>query len=106
MTTVEILKAAKERIGTPESHTRGAYARDANGAEAAPTETRACRWCVYGAIWSLGLNNTQESAACDTLRKASKRYFDSTPIRVNDSREHPDVMALFDRAIALAEEAS
>lgn len=49
MRTVDILRAAREKIARPEHWTKGMYARATDGEYAAPRSPRAVCWCALGA---------------------------------------------------------
>lgn len=120
-TPSQILRKARKLIADPEHWTQGSYAREAqNGASTTIASDRARCFCSIGAL---------ERAAFDTsgyrllwnprqvgsYRAARACLFDaladiapSFPVVVsfNDDLDttHADVLALFDRAIALAED--
>lgn len=108
--TVDILKAARERISDPERWTTGAYARGEDGAGACPATDHACKWCAYGALLAeLGVNQPGPGTArYDTyLENAAEDISDSwltSAVEVNDEGSHPDALHLLDRAIQLAEQ--
>lgn len=96
--TVEILRAARERITPGERWTGGAYARDADGQEVFPFSERACSWCAVGSVAAeLGLD------VGDAEVVAVAKLLGLTIEGVNDRRGHAAVLARFDRAIELAE---
>jgi hypothetical protein len=106
----EILRRAKERIGTPDRWCKGVLARDARGSIASTDEDAACQWCASGAILAeTGKvdSTTRLNSTCtvwDAFRAAGIPY--SIPAW-NDApeRTHAEVLSAFDRAITLAEEA-
>ncbi len=57
--------------------TKGTYAKDANGKDVGPSDPRACRWCLDGAI---------QAATNDTLLKSKFRdLLGGNHIKLNDS---------------------
>lgn len=100
--TVEILRAARERIADPERWCQGYYAQDPNGAEVEPDDVQACKWCAVG---SLCLEVQSRDEAHLYLVDAA-REVGITPTAINDGRGHSAVMVLFDRAMQLAEASS
>jgi hypothetical protein len=110
--TVEILRAARERISDPERWTQGSFARSANDEPISPFSSRASCWCARGALYwvcasvsgAYGAERFLEAAlvdlevVCDPAKEAIAQ--------ANDGGTHDDVLALYDRAISLAEEAS
>lgn len=103
MTTLEILKAARELISVPERWTRDYYAKTEDGLNVASNDPRAVKWCALGAIERGGKHD--RGASSDTEDFIEKLI--GNPSRslasFNDSHTHPDVLALFDRAIAKLE---
>jgi hypothetical protein len=100
--TAEILRAARERIADPERWCQGYYARDPNGAEVEPDDVQACKWCAVG---SLCLEVPWRDEAHLYLVTAAIEV-GTTTTAINDGRDHSAVMALFNRAIELAEASS
>ena len=103
MTPADILRAAKARIATPERWTRGRMARDEDGNGVQSVSEHACAWCSIGAVEAE--TGASTSALVRALR-ALNRAIDNKPIDDwNDApgRTHAEVLAAFDRAIAIAE---
>lgn len=103
MTTAEQLRAAKALIDTPDKWTKNATARDADGKAVRPLSARAVCWCGFGALVK----------ACGNTAAAHLRAFESfngsgniAGLNDREGTAHADVMAMFDRAIALAEQPS
>lgn len=98
--TSELLRAAKAKIEDPNRWTKGEYARDERGKPVNIASQEAVCWCVLGATgWS-------GNVADKMLERALFGMSAHCDIDVfNDASEttHADVMALFDRAIAMAE---
>lgn len=112
--TVEILKAARERISGPARWTQNAFARRADGEIVAPDSSVACRWCAGGALRAEANVHDGKSgrSANHFLRVAAIERVGgeaqtSVP-RFNDwaIRKHSEVVGLYDRAIELAEAAA
>lgn len=111
--TVEILRAARALIDTPEKWAKRYYAYDAHGFTVDPESPGACRFCAVGALYRAGNTlRVSESDAEQALGKAVPAEFaaecrksgNHPVICFNDKvAEHPDVLALYDRAIELAE---
>lgn len=99
MTTVEILKAARKRIEDPEKWWNGA--KDTN---------RAGINCAQTAIANVLDEDcdADEAARAATANCAYARLTDEGTYqsvwRFNDTHTHAEVLALFDRAIAAAEQ--
>jgi len=99
MTHVEKLRAAKSFIDTPDKWTREVSARDKFGQPASDYEEDAVCFCIIGAAM-------RADASLDRhLRKCLPEWAEGSFIDFNDHEEttHADVMALFDRAIEMAE---
>lgn len=112
--TAEILRAARERIADPERWGKGAFAYDGLGQSVGPWREAAVCWCARGAVHRECGSASSRSAhrAEETLTEAVERLEfdvpdDAEPIAwVNDHHDHEVVLALFDRAIELAEESA
>jgi hypothetical protein len=106
---VEILRAARARIADPSHWCRLVYAESKFGNSLADERSpRAVKWCAAGALYaerrgprSRGITGAV-LAARDILQKAAEPL---CLTQFNDERSHAAVMAMYDRAIALAEEA-
>lgn len=125
--TVDLLRAAKERISDPERWTRGCLARDANGKPVSPEDSRATRWCAIGSVRRTAPGPFIDAEkylvrATDVLGNHGLVLQGTWPkyeiAYINDGpdpripldrhcrpapRRHKEVLALFDRAIELAE---
>lgn len=105
--TVEILRAARERISDPERWTTEAYARDRDGSGTEPQQADAVCWCAVGAFLAeqglaprVGDDPHRSNPVLDLLIEAAGHR----PVAaVNDKDGHAAVLALYDRAIELAE---
>lgn len=101
----EALKAAKAVIANPENWTQGTYYRREDGS---PTDIRslACKFCSYGAMRVANeMDSDRYLLGQEYIYRAliviGKEKF--TLDTFNDNHSHKDVMALFDKAIELAE---
>ena len=119
MTPADVLRAARERISTPERWTKGVYAIDSDGCAVDTSDRRACAWCALGALAAslpcrdpdiLGMRTPLFDEARALLsagvpRNAGVRSCHWSVSFWNDApgRTHAEVLATFDRAIALAE---
>lgn len=103
MTTLEILRAARELIATPERWTQGAGSRDADGVARNFNEPSVTCRCLYMAV-SIAAGNYHQGQL-DAFWALGFRE-QSHVVGWNDApeRTHAEVMALFDAAIQ-AEEA-
>lgn len=100
MKTLDVLKAAKQLISTPERWTAGSYARDKSGVPVLSVSTKAACWCAIGACAAV------EPDVLTGAFEALKSVVPGNSIsKFNDhpSTTHADVMAAFDRAIAKLE---
>lgn len=105
MTPADVLRAAKARIATPERWTQGTFARDRDGGAVDMKTEReeAVCWCSLGAI----------EYACDPDEAVSARAMCLLMEAIGEDsiedwndhprRTHAEVLAAFDRAIAIAE---
>lgn len=109
MSNVGILTASKNRISTPERWTKGTAARSVHGRKVAVTSKRAFCFCAVGAVEreTQGIDDGYRSAI-ELLNLAVETplpFAMHEVVAFNDlgATTHADVMALFDRALALAE---
>ncbi|MCZ7496292.1 hypothetical protein O8B39_17465 [Agrobacterium rhizogenes] len=100
MNTVQILKEARALIADEKNWTQGAFARDANGRS--ERIDRAICFCSIGAIAKVARTNLGSPVPAPVL-KALGVTAHCRLAQFNDSHTHPEVLALFDRAIARAE---
>lgn len=103
MLAADMLRAARARIADPKNWTQGALARDSNGREAPEASEKAVCWCARGAYYAEDFSSFYGGE--EMLDLAAMELFDSYVENVNDYRQHSDVLALYDRAIELAEQA-
>jgi hypothetical protein len=97
MTPAQVLRDAKALIANPERWCRGAWTRCADGLSA---------HCAVGAVWRVtGCAPSSGPARCPALRFIMDEVPNGGDIYAfNDDAKHPEVLAMFDRAIAKAEE--
>lgn len=101
--TVEILKAARERISDPERWTTRVGARDQAGDATLVLDPNACKWCALGSI------EAETNGPGVLYAEASAALFLGTQneygvVGTNDHLGHDAVLAMYDRAIQLAEQ--
>jgi hypothetical protein len=102
MTTLDVLKAARERISDPARWTQGDYARLLNDEGCGGTHPEAVKWCAYGALSVAGRPHIGPiNAASDAIESllADDGYCPDL-VDFNDTHTHAEVLALFDAAIA------
>jgi hypothetical protein len=97
MTTAETLKAARELIANPERWTKGWFAKKADGSDTNSRNPDAYCWCAYGALHRA---NYYEAIEPEHLLS---RLMGGNIAAFNDTHTHPEVIAMFDKAIARAE---
>lgn len=103
-TTVEILRAARALIATPEQWTQGTPARGQDGWPVWPESPDARQWCAIGACVAAGSDDERWMMRAIDALEAVALEGSVSAARFNDSHRHADVLALYDRAIALAEQ--
>jgi len=107
--TVEVLKAARERISDPERWTRGRLSDtcqfiDEGFEIEAPIVREGTCWCVMGALVCESCSEEDFNAAADAWVRASSRISGTGGgAGFNDSHGHDEVLAVFPLAIELAE---
>lgn len=109
MTTIEILKKARELLSDPARWTQNAYARDVTGRGVPPTSSSATCWCLIGALAAAeGSQCGVSFIAVSEKSKAAVDAFNETHLPIwNDApdRTHNEVLQRFDEAIARLEAA-
>lgn len=104
MTVAEILRAAREKIADPKNWTQGVNARDALGDPVPPSDFDATCWCSYGAVAAVELDDALGTEACNFLHDAVREISGRWGVAAfNDDAEHSDVLAMFNRAVEIAE---
>lgn len=102
---VTVLRSAKNLIADPRRWTCGEYARDATGRHTDVDDKSAVSFCSVGAlavVLGVGVRQAEKSPACQYLEKAAAEQGIPYAHQVND-KGHAKAMAMFDRAIELAE---
>lgn len=106
-TPVAILREARDLISDPARWTRHELARDKDGNAVHPTSEEATCWCAQGALAKVhGRENYLSSRSYALLSShASPQWrFRAEPSYVNDCNGHQATLAMYDRAIAAAEQ--
>ena len=112
---VEGLRRARARIERPESWCRTYCALDAHGEPTDPDAKDAVCWCARGALEAEGYYVLAEGEDTDQidgdepwwfLHLAARRLRYGSIEAFNDGQSHAEVLALYDRAISLAEAAA
>lgn len=100
MKTSEILIAAKALIDTPEKWTRGSFARDSENYHVDFYSKDAVCYCSLGALYKSqqGIHSLEAALAKRHLWYAAGESI----AEYNDTHTHPEVMAVWDKAIELA----
>lgn len=99
---LEIIKAARELISDPDRWTQGAYAKDNLGRWTYVSSPDAKCWCSTGAVYKAAVCDIQ--ASIRVLKALDKAVGVHTKLRsniihFNDAHTHPEVLAIFDKAI-------
>lgn len=97
MSGLEVLRAARDRISSPERWCVGFSAVDAQGNGVDPRNPNARRWCSIGAIGAVSRAPGHDEHAYIALSEAMGGEFVGD---WNDAHTHVQVLAAFDRAIA------
>jgi hypothetical protein len=103
MTPLETLKAARQLISDPAKWTQGEFARDGDGDAVPVLNPRAHCFCALGAIEKT-LGNGAWTESNNAISRVCSRKFDQEVGHFNDTHTHPEVLALFDAAIAELEQ--
>lgn len=101
MKTIDILRAAREKISKPGTWTQNATARDADGCQLLAIDPGAVSWCAYGAIIAVSLREGHIAAIESVCRCTGAESLGVWNDR--DGRTHAEVLAAFDKAIAAEE---
>lgn len=100
-TLIDILRAARQRIASPDQWCQGTYAQNASGDKVQSRDTRACRWCAKGALFAAGAQEHDLYGPCLDILEPE---MEDNIADFNDHHTHPEVLAAFDRAIAKLEQ--
>lgn len=104
---VEVLKKAKALIADPEHWCRRRVATNAGGDGVPATSPSAVSWCSIGAVSAVTVDVDVKQHAWMMLERAAEEMgfeedAEAAAACLNDETDHPTVMKMFDRAIALA----
>lgn len=111
MKPLTVLRRARALITLPKNWTQDAYARNKRALPVSQEDPTACRWCAIGAI-SKVTRTAKNAAVCYSARNAAAQFFSDAAgqhvVAFNDAAttKHADVLAVFDKAIALAKAAA
>lgn len=97
----EMIKACKAKIATQEQWTTSAFARTKDGFPVMPSSKEAVCFCSLGAIEKVYLFN---SLPYRIVKSRLEVALDGAIPAFNDTHTHEEVMAVWDKAIATAEE--
>lgn len=108
-TAADILRGARGLLSDESRWTQGTMARASDGYRCSPQSPGAACWCMIGAVIRSTPPGFEFDTAVQYLRRTMPRklFWRLHISRFNDDlhRTHAEVMAAFDRAIALAEAA-
>ena len=98
-----LLRRARAKIAKVETWTTRAFARTAEGLPTAATDPKAHQWCALGALTAV---HGGVHAGVAFLHAARDAIYPGQYINaINDETGHEAVLSLYNRAIALADEA-
>jgi hypothetical protein len=102
MDMLKIIKDARNMIAKPENWTQGVCARDIDGNEIGIDSPKAVCWCSLGALNEVYSDVTYDGwwALINFLNQEVGFGHVAT---FNDSHTHEEVLAMFDKAIAILE---
>lgn len=106
MTTLEVLQAAREKIEDPDNWTQGEYAVDGGEMRCGPTSFRAYAYCSIGALCAVtgrGAVRAMSHPSYAALERFALMPHGASLPDFNDSHTHAEVLAMFDKAIAVCE---
>lgn len=108
MKSSEILVAARDIISDPKHWTQGYYALDMYGAHREAQSKDAVCFCSLGAVAKAAGRNTgvahpNKGVELSYLIDAINREDVGDIVHFNDSHDHAEVLAAFDKAIQLAQ---
>lgn len=108
MTTLSILKAARELLTPEGAWTQGAWARDDTQRSVDLNDEGACSWCLMGALGRVHGSFPVPGEIIAKLRGIAAYPFNESAVDWNDTdgRTQSEVVRLLDRAIAAETEAS
>jgi hypothetical protein len=99
---VQIVERARALIANEQHWGRRHLALDKNGAVVSPTSAKAMKRCALGAVVAAAYQLTHDYDAAHQLghEVLAPIYRAAILMRVNDTRGHAAVLALFDEVIA------
>lgn len=107
---VNILRSARKLIERPENWTKGTVARDALGFPVPALSKEAACYCAFGATMVIegpGRITDAPIYLDDAAKVLSAGLHDFVSyFNDDDATKHSDILALFDKAILLAEESA
>lgn len=98
--TVEVLRKARALIEKPEAWVKEHFAVKADGQDTHYADADAVRFCVAGALRRV---EDQHGLAYEILRQAARCFGSICEWNDAPERTHAEVLAAFDKAIAIAE---
>lgn len=106
MNALDILRAGRALLDDPTHWTQGAFSRFQDGEAALWDMPSAVSFCTMGAIFRVDDRSSlrQDEAAGKYLAAGFGVADVDQVLRANDHNTHAEVLAAWDRAIALAEE--
>jgi predicted nucleotidyltransferase len=106
MIALEVLRTARAIVADPERWTREAYARDDTDNIVGVLGDRAVKFCALGSVKRAAFNiGADLDVAVDLLYEACDQLgYGNDIVEANDNLSHLSVVAMFDKAIALAQE--
>lgn len=106
METLEILQTARSLIADPERWITDYWSENDDGEWVDPTDPRACRWCLRGALFrAAGQKITDEERETDAeifLVRALGLQGVEDLAYLNDDKGHAAVLAALDKGIEVA----
>lgn len=108
MSVVDTLRKARARIAA--GWCQGSYAQDAEGLSCSSEDPECARVCATASFWGAGASRADERAAhryvgiAALLPREAGDFYDLTAWNDSRGRTQADVIAAFDKAIAMAEQ--
>ena len=104
ITEKKLLMKAREMIGGPDAWTQGVSARDGADNKVVPWSDEAVCFCPLGALDGARLSFGNDHVPYYAVLERLSAQMDHGIVGWNDAQErtHEDVLAAFDRAIAIA----
>ena len=99
MQLAEILTAGREVIADPKNWTKGWFARAKDGTQVFPDDPKATCFCSVGALSKVADGISARGRAISFLNQVAAP---NGIVHFNDGKTHDEVLAMWDKAIALA----